>query len=112
MGGYRCCRRGRRTGGSFSPVGSQRFAWPTGRWLALGRAGNTMSPAEIDAVVVNLIDRITGRMRAAGHTGRTVLRGWPVCSRGVGAPIRRKNLAKQTQESRKSSPLTYGPTSD
>ena len=32
-----------------------------------------MSPAEIDAVVVNLVDRITGRMRAAGRTGRTVL---------------------------------------
>jgi len=32
-----------------------------------------MSPAEIDAVVVNLIDRITARMRAAGRTGRTVL---------------------------------------
>jgi DNA polymerase-4 len=31
-----------------------------------------MSPAEIDAVVINLIDRITGRMRAAGRTGRTV----------------------------------------
>jgi DNA polymerase-4 len=39
---------------------------------AVGRAGNTMSPAEIDAVVINLIDRITGRMRAAGRTGRTV----------------------------------------
>ncbi len=32
-----------------------------------------MSPAEIDAVVVNLIDRITDRMRAAGRTGRTVV---------------------------------------
>ena len=32
-----------------------------------------MSPAEVDAVVVNLIDRITGRMRAAGRTGRTVV---------------------------------------
>jgi DNA polymerase-4 len=32
-----------------------------------------MSPTEIDAVVVNLIDRITGRMRAAGRTGRTVV---------------------------------------
>ena len=31
-----------------------------------------MSPAEIDAVVIGLIDRITGRMRAAGRTGRTV----------------------------------------
>ncbi len=43
-----------------------------GAQRALGRAGNTMSPAEIDAVVINLIDRITGRMRAAGRTGRTV----------------------------------------
>jgi DNA polymerase IV len=32
-----------------------------------------MSAAEIDAVVVSLIDRITGRMRAAGRTGRTVV---------------------------------------
>ncbi len=32
-----------------------------------------MSPNEIDAVVVNLIDRITGRMRTAGRTGRTVV---------------------------------------
>src|SRR6185437_7337234 len=43
-----------------------------GAHRALGRAGNTMSPTEIDAVVINLIDRITGRMRAAGRTGRTV----------------------------------------
>jgi DNA polymerase IV len=43
-----------------------------GAQRALGRAGNTMSPAEIDAVVIGLIDRITGRMRAAGRTGRTV----------------------------------------
>jgi DNA polymerase IV len=44
-----------------------------GAQRALGRAGNRMSSAEIDAVVVNLIDRITGRMRAAGRTGRTVV---------------------------------------
>lgn len=44
-----------------------------GAQRALGRAGTTMSPAEIDTVVVNLIDRITGRMRAAGRTGRTVV---------------------------------------
>jgi len=44
-----------------------------GAQRALGRAGNRMSPAEIDAVVVNLIDRITARMRAAGRTGRTVV---------------------------------------
>lgn len=44
-----------------------------GAQRALGRAGNTMSAAEIDAVVVNLVDRITRRMRAAGRTGRTVV---------------------------------------
>ncbi len=44
-----------------------------GAQRALGRAGNAMSPAEIDAVVVTLVDRITGRMRAAGRTGRTVV---------------------------------------
>jgi DNA polymerase IV len=43
-----------------------------GAQRALGRAGDTMSSAEIDAVVISLIDRITGRMRAAGRTGRTV----------------------------------------
>src|SRR5271165_1491148 len=44
-----------------------------GAQRALGRAGNTMSPAEVDAVVINLIDRITARMRTAGRTGRTVV---------------------------------------
>jgi DNA polymerase IV len=44
-----------------------------GAQRALGRAGNRMSSAEVDAVVVNLIDRITARMRAAGRTGRTVV---------------------------------------
>jgi DNA polymerase-4 len=44
-----------------------------GAQRALGRAGNRMSPVEVDAVVVNLIDRITARMRAAGRTGRTVV---------------------------------------
>jgi DNA polymerase IV len=43
-----------------------------GAQRALGRAGNSMSSAEVDVVVINLIDRITGRMRAAGRTGRTV----------------------------------------
>jgi DNA polymerase IV len=43
-----------------------------GAQRALGRAGNTMSVADIDAVVIGLIDRIAGRMRAAGRTGRTV----------------------------------------
>ncbi|MDZ4264344.1 MAG: DNA polymerase IV [Mycobacterium sp.] len=52
------------TGRRRRSVGAQR---------ALGRAGNTMSHAEVDAVVVNLIDRITRRMRTAGRTGRTVV---------------------------------------
>jgi DNA polymerase-4 len=43
-----------------------------GAQRALGRAGNSMSAAEIDAVVIGLIDRIATRMRAAGRTGRTV----------------------------------------
>lgn len=57
-------RRRVTTGVRRRSVGAQR---------ALGRAGAGMSPAEIDAVVINLIDRITGRMRAAGRTGRTVV---------------------------------------
>jgi DNA polymerase IV len=56
-------RRRVTTGVRRRSVGAQR---------ALGRAGNGMSAAEIDAVVINLIDRITSRMRAAGRTGRTV----------------------------------------
>ncbi|OPE54708.1 DNA polymerase IV, partial [Mycolicibacterium diernhoferi] len=48
------------TGTRRRSVGAQR---------ALGRSGNTMSDQEIDAVVVNLVDRITRRMRAAGRTG-------------------------------------------
>ena len=57
-------RRRVTTGVRRRSVGAQR---------ALGRSGNTMSPNEIDVVAVNLIDRITGRMRAAGRTGRTVV---------------------------------------
>jgi DNA polymerase IV len=44
-----------------------------GAQRALGRAGNTMSDSEIDAVVINLVDRITCRMRKSGRTGRTVV---------------------------------------
>ena len=44
-----------------------------GAQRALGRAGNTMSHSEIDAVVVNLVDRITRRMRRSDRTGRTVV---------------------------------------
>ncbi|MET0900126.1 MAG: DNA polymerase IV [Mycobacterium sp.] len=56
-------RRRVTTGTSRRSVGAQR---------ALGRRGNTMSATEIDAVVLNLVDRITRRMRAADRTGRTV----------------------------------------
>jgi DNA polymerase IV len=56
-------RRRVTTGVRRRSVGAQR---------ALGRAGNTMSAAEVDAVVLGLIDRIASRMRAAGRTGRTV----------------------------------------
>jgi len=57
-------RRRVTTGVRRHSVGAQR---------ALGRRGNTMSHNEIDAVVVNLVDRITRRMRAAGRTGRSVV---------------------------------------
>ena len=43
-------------------IGSQR---------ALGRSPR--SPADIDAVVVGLVDRVTRRMRASGRAGRTVV---------------------------------------
>ncbi len=56
-------RRRVTTGVRRRSVGAQR---------ALGRAGNSMSTAEVDAVVIGLIDRISGRMRTAGRTGRTV----------------------------------------
>jgi DNA polymerase-4 len=38
---------------------------------ALGR--RPRSPAELDAVLVGLVDRVTRRMRAAGRVGRTVV---------------------------------------
>jgi DNA polymerase-4 len=44
-----------------------------GAQRALGRAGNRMSAADIDAIVLTLVDRITTRMRAAHRTGRTVV---------------------------------------
>ena len=44
-----------------------------GAQRALGNRGNTLSAADIDAVVVALVDRITRRMRAAHRTGRTVI---------------------------------------
>ncbi len=57
-------RRRVNTGHRRRSVGAQR---------ALGRTGNTMSAADLDAVVIALIDRITTRMRRAGRTGRTVI---------------------------------------
>jgi DNA polymerase IV len=42
-----------------------------GAQRALGR--RPLSPAELDATVITLIDRITRRMRTAGRTGRTVV---------------------------------------
>ena len=52
------------TGHRRRSVGAQR---------ALGKAGSAMSPEQVDAVVVNLVDRIARRMRAAGRSGRTVV---------------------------------------
>ncbi|MGH3958682.1 DNA polymerase IV [Mycobacterium sp.] len=57
-------RRRVTTGVRRRSVGAQR---------ALGRAGSRMSSPDIDEAVINLIDRITARMRAAGRTGRTVM---------------------------------------
>jgi DNA polymerase IV len=51
-------RPGRRRGS----IGSQR---------ALGRSGR--SPADLDATLVGLVDRVTRRMRVAGRIGRTVV---------------------------------------
>ncbi|MGV0837649.1 DNA polymerase IV [Mycolicibacterium thermoresistibile] len=57
-------RRRVRTGVRRRSVGAQR---------SLGRAGSSMSAAEIDAVVITLVDRITRRMRSGNRTGRTVV---------------------------------------
>jgi len=55
-------RRRVRTGRRRGSIGSQR---------ALGR--RTRSREEIDATLVALVDRVTGRMRRAGRAGRTVV---------------------------------------
>jgi DNA polymerase-4 len=55
-------RRRVNTGVARRSVGAQR---------ALGR--RRVTPAELDAVVIGLVDRITRRMRAAERTGRTVV---------------------------------------
>lgn len=57
-------RRRVTTGRRRRSVGAQR---------ALGRAGTAMTADEVDAVVINLVDRITRRLRTAGRTGRTVV---------------------------------------
>jgi DNA polymerase-4 len=53
------------------PVQVRRRRRSIGSQHALGRSRK--SPAEIDAVVVGLVDRVTRRMRAAGRVGRTVV---------------------------------------
>ena len=53
------------------PVRSGRRRRSFGSQRALGRA--TRSPAELDAVLVALVDRVTRRMRRSGETGRTVV---------------------------------------
>jgi DNA polymerase-4 len=44
-------------------IGSQR---------ALGRSRRSRTPEALDATLIALVDRVTGRMRAAGRVGRTV----------------------------------------
>jgi DNA polymerase-4 len=53
------------------PVQARRRRRSMGAQHALGRAPKTL--AEIDAVLVELVDRVMRRMRAADRTGRTVM---------------------------------------
>jgi DNA polymerase-4 len=53
------------------PVQVGRRRGSIGSQSALGRSPK--SPADIDAVVVRIVDRVTRRMRAAGRVGRTVV---------------------------------------
>jgi DNA polymerase-4 len=53
------------------PVQVRRRRRSIGAQHALGRGWK--SPAEIDAVVVGLVDRVSRRMRSAGRVGRTVV---------------------------------------
>ena len=55
------------------PVTVGRRRGSIGSQHALGRAQRPRSNAEIDAVLVELVDRVTRRMRAAGRVGRTVV---------------------------------------
>ncbi len=52
------------------PVETRRRRRSVGAQHALGRAPKTA--ADVDAVLVELVDRVTRRMRAASRTGRTV----------------------------------------
>jgi DNA polymerase-4 len=53
------------------PVQVGRRRHSIGSQHALGRSPR--SPADVDAVLVGLVDRVTRRMRAAGRAGRTVV---------------------------------------
>jgi DNA polymerase-4 len=53
------------------PVRTGRRRRSMGAQRALGRSRR--SPAEIDAVLAGLVDRVTRRMRSAGRVGRTVV---------------------------------------
>ena len=53
------------------PVHTRRRRGSIGSQRALGR--RSLSPAELDTVLVGLVDRVTGRMRRAGRVGRTVV---------------------------------------
>jgi DNA polymerase IV len=53
------------------PVQTRRRRRSIGSQRALGRSPR--SPADVDAVLVGLADRVTRRMRAAGRVGRTVV---------------------------------------
>jgi DNA polymerase-4 len=52
------------------PVQTGRRRGSIGSQRAIGRG--TRTPAELDAIMVGLVDRVTRRMRAAGRVGRTV----------------------------------------
>jgi DNA polymerase-4 len=53
------------------PVDTGRRRRSIGSQRALGRSPK--SPAELDVILISLVDRITRRMRAAGRPGRTVV---------------------------------------
>ncbi|MDP9072602.1 MAG: DNA polymerase IV [Actinomycetota bacterium] len=54
-------------------VGRRRSSIGAQHALGLGPADGTWSTTEIDVVLVGLVDRISGRARAAGRVGRTVI---------------------------------------